>query len=129
MIGKGGKQPEQMLPLHCDAPGRGCEAAPRDMQKDRAATPLSTAFKIVIQHSDDVVEMVLAPEPFMACPVRQGDEAIVIAVGRVIAPSETGTQRIKRQAGLGAPEPVRSIEHGEKCPSAARRRAIAFALG
>jgi hypothetical protein len=57
------------------------------MHEDCAAKPLDAGSAIVIENNDDVIKVILAPEPFGARSIRMRDRAVVIAIVRCVTPA------------------------------------------
>ena len=98
------------------------------MQEDGAAGASSRICQIEVEHDDDVIEAVVAPQALVAAGIGQAYRAVVAAVGGVVAPAVVGAQRAERQAGRRPAHAVGAVEHGDQSPAAFRRDAIAFAL-
>ena len=71
------------------------------MQEHGAAAPGDARRGIVVDLDDEVVEMILAPQPVAGLAARETNRLVVMAVGRVFAPGILGTNRANRQEGLG----------------------------
>ncbi len=69
------------------------------MEKHGAARAFDARPIIVAEDYHDVIELVLAPHGLVARAVGQLDRAVVIAVGRIVAPAVIGGRETKRQAG------------------------------
>ena len=57
------------------------------MDKDRTTATSDARAHVVIEHDDDVVEVVVAPKALGASGIRVVDVTVVVAIGRRIAPS------------------------------------------
>lgn len=80
------------------------------------------------EHHHHVVEMVVAPEAFMACRIGKADKTVVIAVLGCVAPAIMASYQPDRQAGHGLRDPVSPEKHVSQRPSPGRRCAIALPL-
>src|SRR5262249_9841023 len=96
--------------------------------EDRAAAVAYTGCDVITEHNDNIVEAVLAPEPLTTRGVRQGHFAVVITVTRSVAPSAGWAERCHREAGQGAPEPVRTVKTLDDPPKASGRCPVPLAL-
>jgi hypothetical protein len=84
------QEPEQVLALYGDAPFRWRKGQARDMKEDRASPPSRSRHKIIVEHDDHIVKVIIAPEYFGARCIRQGDFAIVIPVIWRVTPADAG---------------------------------------
>ena len=80
------------------------------------------------QNDDEVVEPVLAPQPFMRCGERKLHRHVVLRVLRIVAPSHGGRQRYGGKRGGGKCDAVRTVVDPPQRPVADGRRHIALAL-
>src|SRR5687768_7200507 len=73
----GGEQALQIPAAERDAAGRRPEAGPADMQENGAAPAADARRKIPVEHADDVVEVVLAPQPVVGAIGGQPDRPVI----------------------------------------------------
>jgi hypothetical protein len=84
------QEPEQVLALYGDAPFGWRKRQARDMKEYRASPSSRSRHKIIVEHDDHIVKVIIAPEYFGACCIRQGDFAIVIPVIWRVTPADAG---------------------------------------
>jgi len=94
-----------------DAAGGRLEVFVGEMKEDGAAAPDCPRPDVEIDHADDVIEAILAPQRFGAGAKRQPDGPVVGARGRVVAPAVMGADvSLPSQSGapaIGAPQPAK----------------------
>lgn len=120
--------PQKMLALKRNAAGRRPIAWSRHVHEYRAAMTLHPRPFVVIQHNNDVVEMVLPPHPFSARGIGVLDLAVVVAITDGVAPAVIGPEGRNGDAREGTTQPVRPIENSANLERANRGRAVAFPL-
>src|SRR5438067_6680632 len=98
------------------------------MQEHGAAAPGDARRRIVVDLDDEVVEMLLAPQPVAGLAARETNRLIVMPVGRVFAPGMFGTNRANRQEGLGPDMTVGAPPQPAWMEDAAGGAAVALAL-
>ena len=98
------------------------------MHEDGAAVAPDARALVVVEHHDEVIEPVLAPQVFGVGRVGMADGAVVIAVGRGIAPAVVALDRRHRQAGRESWTPFGAPEDPDQPEAADWRRAIALAF-
>src|SRR5262245_36842847 len=103
-------------------------ARPCHVHENGAAETFRARTIVVVQHDHYVVKLVLAPKPLGAGRIGKAHGAIVVAVGRGIAPAVAGADRPYRQRCPRSPYPVRPIENPLHAPLPDRRRAVALTL-
>src|SRR5947209_17083262 len=84
--------------------------------------------RIVIELDDQVVEVVLAPQPVPGRGGRHPNGAVVVAVGRVFAPCVVRRDGPHRQPRWRARAAVGTKPNALEAEAAARRAAVTFAL-
>jgi len=60
------------------------------MKEDRASPPSRSRHKVIVEHDDHIVKVIVAPEGFSARCIRKGDFAIVIPVVWRVTPAYVG---------------------------------------
>ena len=98
------------------------------MQKYGASGARDDRVHIVADDRQHVVQPVLSPHPFGAGRIGKGDEAIVIAVRRVVDPTVVRGQRPRREARGWGRDPVWAVKHGNERVAASWRGAVALAF-
>jgi hypothetical protein len=98
------------------------------MHEDGAAGAPHARHPVVVQHDDDVVKAVRAPQTLGAGGIGMANQAIVVAVAGGIAPAVAAADRAHGQARRWAPDTIRAVQHAKHAPAADRRRAVAFPL-
>ena len=98
------------------------------MHENRAAASGDTRPRVVIDLDDEIVEMILAPEPVAGFIGPALERTIIAPVGGILAPGVVRSNRPDRQlrprprGAIGAPPEPPQLEQ------AARRATVAFAL-
>jgi hypothetical protein len=98
------------------------------MQEHGTAAAGGAGTRVVVDLDDEVIEMVVAPEPVAARIAGAPDRLILMPVGRVLAPGvgwrdgANGQVRARPHVAVGAPPQPARVE------GAARGAAVAFAL-
>jgi len=82
----------------------------------------------VAEDDNQVIEVVVAPEPLGARRIGVPHTPVVIAVARIVAPTVTDVERGYRQPRARSQEPIAAIEHAPQGETANWRRPVAFAL-
>src|SRR3546814_14612921 len=67
------------------------------MQEDCAAQPRDRRIVVVPGHDDDIVDAVVAPQPFMPSGMGQRDLPVIGGIGRIVAPAIRRRPRGTRQ--------------------------------
>ena len=109
-------------------PAVGSEILARQMQEDRAAAAGYSGLGVVIDLDDEIIEVIVAPEPVAAAIRRQPHRLVVMAIAGVFAPGVLGPDGANRQerARPGvAVGPPPQLPRPERAPGGA---AIALAL-
>src|SRR3954469_8827257 len=84
---------------------------------------------VPVEHQADIVEVVVAPHPFMTGAIRQPDRPIVVTVVGHLAPAERYRNRLQHQSATTRRRwPVLAEIAGQHPQPAERRGAVAFAL-
>ena len=90
----------------------------RQVQENRAATPLSAGADIPAELEHDIIDMVRSPHVLVACGEGKHHKAIVSAMAGCIAPAVVLAQRYERNEARGpAPTigPVESADGVQRC--------------
>jgi hypothetical protein len=98
------------------------------MQEDRATPATDSRGGVVVDLDDEIVEMILARQPIASLVLVETNGLVVVTVLRVLAPGVFGTDRARRQQGLGPLMAVRPPPQTERVEDAPGRAAVAFAL-
>lgn len=98
------------------------------MPEDRAATPANHRPVVPAELDDDVVEVILALEPFLGFAWRAVDQAIVAAVLLVVAPGIARSNPLQRQQGAWPGEAVGPVEDAAQRQLGSRCAAVALAF-
>jgi hypothetical protein len=98
------------------------------MKEDRAAAILAAGRVVVIERHDDVIESIVAPHPFMACPTGQLNALVICRRGGIVAPAIewSGRREIYNLSARG--QTVAPDETAENREASDGRGAIALAL-
>ena len=96
------------------------------MQKYRAAGAGNRRVVIMAQNHDEVVEIIVSPQGFMAGIERPNDGLVVARVFRVVAPTIDWRQGCDGQSGFRFREAVSAIHHAAQRVATYRRRAVPF---
>ena len=83
---------------------------------------------IVAQNDDDIVDMIVTPEPLGAERVGMADRPVVTRVCRIVAPAIIRAQPAPGKRCGGCVCPVRTQESAQKWPAPQRGGSVAFAL-
>lgn len=110
------------------ASGSGMTLGIGQMQEYRTAKVAPARSFIMRKYDQHVIEPVIPPEPFMACRVGQGDQSIVIAILRRVAPSIPTPQGLHGKTRLRPGDPVWPEHDPAQRPAAGGRGAVAFPL-
>jgi hypothetical protein len=86
---------------HRNTSGRRSEIAARQMQKNRAAAPGDARRAVVIDLDNEIIEVVVAPEPVAALLAIEPDRLVVMAIPWVFAPAILGPDGANRQESPG----------------------------
>ncbi len=116
------------MALDSDAAGSRREARSREMPEDRATATANHRRIVPAEFDHDVVEMVVALQSFLRFARRAVDQAVVAAVGRVVAPGVARAYGAHRQKRARATDAVGPEQHAAQRQGGARRAAIALAL-
>lgn len=84
------EQKTQVAMTESDAAFRRCELRPREVHENGTAAVATTRLRVVIEHHDDVVNVIGAPQVLCTCRIREAHEAIVVAIKGRIAPAVVG---------------------------------------
>jgi len=122
------QQSDQIRQRECDATRGRQIPRPGAMEKYCTAGTLHSRYPIIVQHPDDVVEIVLAPEPFINNGIGYPDKAIVVPVSRHIAPGIAWRHGAHRQGCSGSRHPVGSIVELLDPPDPAWAGPVVFVL-
>lgn len=98
------------------------------MQEDSAAAMATTRPCVVIEHNDDVVNMIGAPQVFRTRWIGQAYEAIVVAIERCVAPTIAKSNSGCRQRRLRPRLAIGPVQHADRTPGSDWCRTIAFAF-
>ena len=86
----------KLLFLYRDAAFR-VAAGGREVQENSRATPRIGWVIVPTHHNAEIIDVVFTPESLARRRVRQGDRAIVIGMGWIVAPAVTGADRFDGQ--------------------------------
>jgi hypothetical protein len=111
-----------------DAALRRAETRPGGMQEDGRAAPAHGRMPVPVEVEHQVVEVIIAPYPLMACRIGQPHGAVIKPVARRIAPAVIRPQDGEVKACCGAADAVGTVERAKHAMAADRGTAIAFAL-
>ncbi len=79
--------------------------------------PRDARLDVVVQHNDDVVEIIGTPEALRAGRVGMAHGPIVVAVCRSVAPTVVAANWPHRQPCQGTLHAIRAVEHAEHAAS------------
>ncbi len=122
------EQPCQRPAAQSDAPGRRRKALTREMDEYRAAAPGNARARIVVDLDDEVVEVILAPEPVARLVGPAAEGAVVAPVGGVLVPGIVRADRPDRKPRARPRRAVRPPPQPPQLKAATRRAPVAFAL-
>jgi hypothetical protein len=80
------QQATQLFLWHGDAAGGGRQARACEMQEDCASAAGNARARVVVDFDNEIIEMIIPPQPVSSLSRRQPDRPVVAAVGRVLAP-------------------------------------------
>jgi hypothetical protein len=83
---------------------------------------------IPAQHTDDIVERIVAPQHLGAGVQRQVDLQIVVGMSRVVTPAIRRHQRLHRHDADRRLDPIRAEQYAPQGQDAERGGAVALAL-
>ena len=98
------------------------------MQKYRTAGAAHHRSHVVADYHHKIVDRIVEPHRLGMSRVGQPDEAVIIAIGRIIDPSVARLQSAKRQAGARRRYPIGAIERRNQREHAGGCGAVAFGL-
>ena len=98
------------------------------MQEYRAAAPLDARLGVVIDLDNEIIEMIVAPEPVAALLAIQPHRLVVIAAPGIFAPGVVRLDGANRQKSAGTWMAVGAPPQLPRPERAFRGPAIAFAL-
>src|SRR5260370_1664389 len=108
------EKPAKALRRERDAARGGAKSGAREVHKDRAAAAGNARARVVIELDEQVVEIIVAPQP-VACRIGgQLDRPVVAAVARVLAPgvglADAAHGEARARAGCAVPAPPQANE-------------------
>src|SRR5690554_298725 len=98
------------------------------MKKHGTAAAPDHGAEVVIEHDHDVVEMVFAPQVFVAGRKRQPYRPIVARMIGVVAPAHVSGKWHDREKGCGGRHAIRPKKDFLECEMADGRRPVPLAL-
>jgi hypothetical protein len=98
------------------------------MQEHRAAAVGYAGLGVVIDLDDEIIEMIVAPEPVAALPGLEPHWLVVMAIAGIFAPGVVGPDGANRQMGARSGVAVGPPPHLPGPKNAARSAAVALAL-
>lgn len=123
-----GEKLAQILEPECNAASRGRKAGPCHVDENAAATAGDARARVVVDLDQEVVEVVIAPQPIAWFTGRPCIGAIVPAIGWILAPGVGGAYATQRQQRSWPGKPVGPPPDSNRAESPARGAAIAFTL-
>src|ERR1700722_9341083 len=86
--------------LHRNASGGRRKIRARQMKEHRTAATGNPGLRVVINLDDEIVEMIVAPQPVAAVIMAERERSVVMAAGGVFTPGVLGPDGANRQKGL-----------------------------
>ena len=120
--------PKQMSALEGNATGRRLVAVPGDVHEHGTAPALHARPLVMIDHDDNIIQVVFAPHSFGAGRVGVLDVPIVVSVADLIAPTVLRPQWPERHASGRAQKTIWSVEGTTDDIGTDGGGAISFAL-
>ena len=118
-------------PFRCKPtqPAVGPKSVPRDMDEHGAAAAGHARPGVVVDFDDQIVETVVPAQPIAWFIGRPAEGSVIAAVRRILAPGIVAADPTHRQQGPRPRQPIRPPPQADRAKTAARRAAIALALG
>jgi hypothetical protein len=113
---------------HRNASGSRRKILARQVKKYRAAEAGDAGAGVVIDLDDEIVEVVVAPEPVRAGIAGEPDRSIVMAAGGILAPAILGANSASGQEGLRPRMTVGAPPQTQRPENASGRPTVALAL-
>src|ERR1700752_1432337 len=113
---------------HRHAPGGGGQGRLGEMQEYRAAAAGYPRACVVVDFDNEIIEMILPPEPVAGLTGRHLDRPVVAAVGGVLAPGVGARDASDRQHGGRPRMAVSAPPEPNRAERAARGAAVALPL-
>ena len=98
------------------------------MHEHGAAASGNARMRIVVDFEDEIVKVIIAPEPVAWCVFGQADRAVISAIVRVFAPSVGTGDAAHRQVRRWTSDAIRTPPKAERPKVSAWRCTIALAL-
>lgn len=117
-----------MLLLDGNAAFRRAVIRPGKVKEDGAAAAMGARAHIVVEHDQQVIEVVVAPQPFVRGAVGPADRPVVIGVERRVTPAIIRCDRPDRQQRLRSGNAVGAIADFERPQLTGRCGAVTLAL-
>lgn len=111
-----------------DAAGSRPQSRSRHMDEYCAATVRNPGPGIVIELDDQVIEVIIAPQPVAGCMFRSTDRPVVASIRRILAPGVGSVDAAHRQSGARTWTAIGAPPHLTRPESSLRRRPVAFTL-
>ena len=99
-----------------------------EVQEDSAAGALQHRIVVVADDDDEIVEVAVEPQAFVARGIGQADRLVVGGVGGIVAPAVGGIDVARRQARLDVRDAVGTVEQAAEREAPNRGAVVAFAF-
>lgn len=120
------EQGSEAFRLEGDASRRRSKSRPGKVDEYGAAAVGDARPRVVVDLHDEIIEVILPPQPVAGRSLDEPNGPVVAPVGRVLAPGVRRANPSHRQARAWARAAVGPPPHAQRAETAARGRSVAF---